>query len=204
MLRIEHLEVGAVAVRDLEVAGGACVALMGPSGAGKSMLLRAIVDLDPNRAAVSLDGQDRAAMSAPQWRRRVGYVPAEPAWWAERAGDHFTDADRVKPLMDRLGLPSALLEAPVAQLSTGERQRFALIRALLLEPRALLLDEPTAALDAKSAVAAETLLKELLDDGVAVLIVTHDADQAQRLAARTLHMQAGRILAPGEAVEAAS
>ncbi len=204
MLRIDHLEVGAVAVRDLEVAGGACVALMGPSGAGKSMLLRAIVDLDPNRGAVSLDGQDRAAMSAPQWRRLVGYVPAEPAWWAERAGDHFADPERAKPLMDRLGLPEALLASPIAQLSTGERQRFALIRALLLAPRALLLDEPTGALDAKSVVAAEALLTQCLDDGVAVLMVTHDADQAQRLAARTLHMQAGRILPPGEALEAAS
>ncbi len=204
MLRIDHLEVGAVAVHDLEVAAGQCVALMGPSGAGKTILLRAIADLDPNRGAVSLDGRDRAAMPAPQWRRLVGYVPAEPAWWAERAGDHFADADRAKPLMDRLGLPEALLEAPIAQLSTGERQRFALIRALLLEPRALLLDEPTAALDAKSAVAAETLLKQRLDGGVAVLMVTHDADQAQRLAARTLHIQAGRILAPDDAVEAAS
>src|SRR5215831_4060928 len=58
---------------------------------GKTLLLRAIADLDPNDGFVSLDGRDRAAIAAPEWRRLVGYVPAEPGWWADTVGEHFAE-----------------------------------------------------------------------------------------------------------------
>src|SRR5437762_11925398 len=71
-----------------------CIAVKGPSGAGKTLLLRAIADLDPNQGVVTLDGRDRSTIAAPEWRRLVGYVPAEPGWWAETVGEHFANGKR--------------------------------------------------------------------------------------------------------------
>jgi len=71
------------------VVRGECVALSGPSGCGKTLLLRALADLDPAEGAVLLDGEDRNTMPAPQWRRGVGWLPAESSWWFDEVGDHF-------------------------------------------------------------------------------------------------------------------
>jgi ABC-type phosphate transport system ATPase subunit len=82
---------------------------------------------------------------------------------------------------------------PVARLSTGERQRLALARALELEPRALLLDEPTSGLDPEAASKVEDLLRRRLAQGVVIVLVTHDRDQAKRIADRRLSMEHGRL-----------
>jgi ABC-type iron transport system FetAB ATPase subunit len=180
---------------DFELRAGECVAIRGPSGAGKSVLLRMLADLDPHEGTVLLDGQPCASMPAPHWRAQVVYQAAEPAWWEASAGAHFTPAQRgiVDPALAALGLSAALLDTEVERLSTGERQRLALVRSLAGRPRVLLLDEPTAALDPASVARAETLLASCLADGLAVLIVTHSAEQAQRLADRVFHLEDGRL-----------
>lgn len=178
---------------DLTLEPGRCAAVTGPSGAGKSLLLRMIADLDPNDGACRLDGRDRAEFAAPEWRRRVVYNAAEPGWWSERVEDHFSGDPG--PLALRLGLRAAQLAGPVARLSTGERQRLALVRALLLDPPALLLDEPTGALDEDATRAAEALLRERLDAGTAIVLVTHSAAQAARLGDARLRLEAGRFVA---------
>lgn len=193
MLKIRGLVRAGLEPADLDIDAGECVAVSGPSGAGKSLLLRAIVDLDPNQGDVALDGMNRAAMPAPEWRRRVVYVPAEAGWWADRVADHFPDPALAAPLVTRLGLPAAALEWQVSRLSTGEKQRLALARALVMSPRALLLDEPTSGLDPESAVIVESMLHERVADGIAVLIVTHDARQAARLAERRFRMANGKL-----------
>jgi phosphate-transporting ATPase len=167
------------------------MAVQGASGAGKTLLLRAIADLDPAEGQVSLDGIERNMMSAPQWRRLVGYLPAESGWWAATIRAHFSDWTKAFPLIRRLGLPEDVSEWPISRLSTGERQRLALARALAMEPHALLLDEPTAALDPASIATVETIIRERLDQGVCVLWVTHDAAQAARVATRLLRVEAG-------------
>src|SRR5215469_7279582 len=73
------------------LSAGECIAVKGQSGAGKTLLLRAIADLDPNQGEVTLDGRDRSTIPGPEWRRLVGYVPAEPGWWAETAGEYFRE-----------------------------------------------------------------------------------------------------------------
>lgn len=175
------------------VAAGECLAIWGVSGAGKSLLLRAIADLDPNHGRVSLGGVARESMTGPDWRRRVTYLAAEPGWWTERVADHFDDWGRQAERAERLLLPAHMGDAPVARLSTGERQRLALMRALERQPSVLLLDEPTAALDGAARDAVESVLAERQAAGTALLWVTHDAAQSARIARRRLVVAAGRV-----------
>jgi ABC-type iron transport system FetAB ATPase subunit len=181
---------------DLTLAGGEAVAIQGASGSGKSLLLRMIADLDPNVGEVWLDGVARASMSGPQWRARVRYCAAESGWWAESVAAHFAAPDTIAPLAARLGLPEAVMGMTVLQLSSGERQRLALLRALGDRPAVLLLDEPTAALDPGSVARVEALLDEHRRAGMALLIATHDPAQPQRLGARVLRMVDRRLCMP--------
>ena len=193
MLSVRDLRADGVRVSELDVADGECVAVTGASGAGKSRLLRALADLDPTSGKVRLDGQSWREMSAPEWRRRVSYVAAEPAWWATRVDEHFDDRRALGEGLERMLLPNELAHAVLAKLSTGERQRLALLRALSLNPRVLLLDEPTSALDSDAQGAVEGVLTERLGRGAILLLVTHDEAQAARLAARTVRVVDGRL-----------
>lgn len=179
---------------DLQVDGGECVMLMGRSGSGKTVLLRLIADLDPGSGTVALSGQAREAMPAHNWRRQVIYQAAEPAWWAPTVRAHLSPRalPRVEPLIPRLGLAPSMLDADLTRLSTGERQRFALLRSLSCQPAVLLLDEPTAALDVNSTLAYEQVLRDELARGLGVLWVTHSPEQAQRMGHRCIVLDAPR------------
>jgi putative ABC transport system ATP-binding protein len=194
MLSVRRLLAPGVAAAALEVADGECVAVMGASGAGKTRLLRAIADLDPSQGEVAAGGVDRAKVSGPAWRCVVGYVPAESGWWADTVGAHFPDRGGCRALLAEMRLATDVLDWPVARLSTGERQRLALARALVHAPRALLLDEPTGALDEQARALVEAILRRQLDAGIPVLMVTHDRSQAERLAARVVQVANGRLL----------
>jgi ABC-type iron transport system FetAB ATPase subunit len=194
-LRIEGVRSALAGPFGLALAAGDCVAVTGPSGSGKSLFLRMIADLDPNEGEVWLDGTARSSMPAPVWRRRVSYAAAEPGWWDEAVAAHFPDLAAARAMAARLGLEPAMLDGPVLRLSTGERQRLALIRALLPDPPALLLDEPTGALDGKSVALVEALLRARLGGGTAILLVSHDAALAARLGGRHLVMQDCRLVA---------
>jgi phosphate-transporting ATPase len=193
MLQIEDLSAPGLHPVSFSLNTGECVAVRGPSGAGKTLLLRAIADLDPNSGSVLLDGVDRQSLPAPLWRRRVGYVPAEPGWWADRIGEHFSDWAAALPLVRRLGISADSNDWPVARASTGERARLALVRALMAVPKVLLLDEPTAALDAATVAAVEALMTDRVSGGLSILWVTHDAAQAARVAKRGLIVEAGKV-----------
>jgi len=185
VLRVERLQVGGLKPLTFEVAGGECLAVEGPSGAGKTLLLRALADLDAAEGRVVVDGQERCELPAYEWRRRVRYCAAEPAWWSDTPRGCMpagTPASRLDRLMRQLDLDPALLDRPITKLSTGERQRLALVRALLDEPAVLLLDEPTGALDPQSRALVEELIRFQLLSGRSVVLVSHDAAQAGRLA----------------------
>lgn len=192
MLTIKQLQTPLIGPIDLDLAPGTCTTLSGPSGAGKSLFLRAIADLDDNTGEIALNGVPRTALTAPDWRRKVAYVPAESGWWAERVEDHFDETGGLSALLEAVGLAGAL-PWEISRLSTGERQRLALVRALQTEPEVLLLDEPTSALDPPSVDRVEALLIRRRDAGCALLVVTHDPGQPGRLGASCCHMEAGRL-----------
>jgi len=198
MLEIAGLTCRSLANVACVIEPGEAVAVSGISGAGKSLLLRAIADLDPNDGDVHLDGHSRNAMPAPRWRRQVIYVPADSGWWADYVGEHFEDGAAATGLLHRLQLPADCLDWPVARLSTGERQRLALARAMTLAPRVLLLDEPTSGLDPETTLRVEAVLHERLADGAMILFVSHDPAQAERFGQRHLRVENGALrVAPG-------
>ena len=190
-------DLGTAVLRDctLSVSHGELVTLRGASGSGKTLLLRAIADLDPNCGEVMLDGTPRASLSGPEWRRRVRYVAAEPAWWADDVGAHFRKPRQASDLVTQLGMPAECMSWQVARLSSGEKQRLGLLRAMEDEPPVLLLDEPTAALDEEATRLVERLLLSRQAQGTAMLMVTHSDVQAARLARRGYVIDSGRLTA---------
>jgi ABC-type iron transport system FetAB ATPase subunit len=177
---------------ELQIPAGHCTTLSGPSGSGKSRLLRALADLDPHQGEAWLDDREMASFSGPAWRRHVGLLPAESAWWNERVSDNFHQPDNT--LLPLLDLPPDAMHWEISHLSSGERQRLALLRLLSNKPDALLLDEPTANLDQKNIARVEKLITEWrMQHQTAVLWVTHDPAQHQRIAEQHWHIVDGRL-----------
>ncbi len=168
------------------VASRKTLGLCGPSGIGKTQLLRALVDVIPHTGEIFLDGVPCSKFEAPLWRKLVTYVPPDSAWWHDRVKDHFPDIHHNTSLegwIDDLGFSIDVMSWQVSRLSTGERQRVALLRALVNKPRVLLLDEPSSALDSYYTEKMEQLLNKYQDDySVPIIWVTHDRDQLQRIA----------------------
>ena len=192
MLQVTDIKRPGLQPVSFELAPGQALAVTGASGAGKTLLLRAIADLDPNDGQLVLDGVARSDLPAPQWRCKVGFVPAESGWWGDTVGDHFAAGSLNAEALERIGLPGEAGMWSVTRLSTGERQRLSLLRMLLLQPRVLLLDEPTAALDAESTRHVEAELKRHLAADGYLVFVSHDRDQVARLADLNLPLENGR------------
>jgi ABC-type lipoprotein export system ATPase subunit len=197
-----HTEVKVLSGLSLQVEPGASVAVIGPSGCGKSTLLNIIGGLDrPNAGTIHFDGQDVASLSdtdlAKLRNRAMGFVfqqhhllPQCTVWenvlvptLAQKRShaERTEDAARARNLLAKVGLADRLDHRP-SQLSGGESQRTALVRALIHSPRLLLADEPTGSLDPDTAGELEALLTELQSDqGVAMIVVTHSHELANRM-----------------------
>lgn len=184
-LSVEKLSRGpGFAQFSLTLPAASCSTLSGPSGSGKSTLLRLIADLDPGTGTARIGDLVREALPAHAWRRLVTYVAADSGWWTSPVSAHLCDPGAALPMMAELGLSEALLEMAPDRVSSGQRQRLALIRALIQRPRFLLLDEPTSALDPASALQVEALLARATHQGMGLLVVSHDPGQVARIADR--------------------
>jgi ABC-type iron transport system FetAB ATPase subunit len=177
---------------DLHIEAGECIGLTGPSGAGKTLLLRAVADLEPHRGLITLNGCPSTDFEPPAWRKRVGMLPAESQWWYDRVGSHFTRCEREQ--FHRLDFEPSVSEWEISRLSSGEKQRLALLRLLCNEPDVLLLDEPTANLDEKNSQRVEELLSAYRENRRAAMIwVSHDMKQLSRMTTRRFLIKDGRI-----------
>jgi len=192
---------------------GEIVLLMGRNGAGKTTLLKSIVGLvRPRRGTVQVAGQDIAGRSVAEVCRQVGYLPQDPnaLLFADTAFEelmttlrnHGLEAKADRPtdpegLLGRLGLTRKAGAYP-RDLSAGERQRVALGAITVTRPNALLLDEPTRGLDYAAKRALQRLLRGWRDEGVAILLVTHDVELAAAAADRVVLMSRGQIIAGGD------
>jgi len=191
-LRLDNLKSSLIQPVSLSLEAGQCLAVHGPSGAGKSLLMRAIADLDVCEGEVWLDQQARSKTPPSQWRRQVAYLPSESHWWEETVGAHTAHWDM--DALQQLGFEHSVLNWQIARLSSGEKQRLALARALGNQPQALLLDEPTANLDVENTQAVETVIKHYQEQHqVPVIWISHDPQQRQRVAQHSASIQAGKL-----------
>jgi energy-coupling factor transport system ATP-binding protein len=192
---------------DLEVRPGELVALMGRNGSGKTTLLRLIAGLHrPSSGRVLIAGQDTTRLHPADIAQSVGYLPQNPStlFFAEtlRAELAFTLKHHRQSGLDpeatlaALGLEHAIDRHP-RDLSGGERERAALAAVLVGGPRVLLLDEPTRGMDAARKRALVAILHRLCDDGVAILLATHDVELVAEVASRVALLGDGRIVADG-------
>lgn len=194
LLQIKQLHRLMIGPVSLEVEQGDCLCLSGPSGSGKSLLLRAIADLDPHSGVACLRGVAASEIPANRWRTRVGLLPPESVWWLPRVGDHF-HGDLPIPL-EQIGLTAEIMEQPVVRLSSGEKQRLALMRLLSNRPEVLLLDEPTANLDPENTRRIEAVIDVYRREQQAVVVwVSHDPSQIARVADRYYAVIDGSLVA---------
>jgi len=200
---------GRVAVRgvDLQLGAGERVALMGRNGSGKSSLLWALQGTGPRHGGeVRVDGEDPATLKPRDRRHLIGLVPQQPTdlLYRETVRAECAQADAetgavpgsTRGLLDRI-VPGIDGEAHPRDLSEGQRLAVALAVTLAATPAVLLLDEPTRGLDYPAKTALATVLRELADDGMAVLLATHDVEFVAEYAGRVVLLADGEVIADG-------
>jgi ABC-type polar amino acid transport system ATPase subunit len=190
---------------DLSIPAGSVLALLGPSGCGKTTLLRLIAGFDPlDEGQIAFGGRTMATARTcvPPEQRAIGYVPQEGTLFPHltvegnirfglmrRSGRH----ERVKEVLALTGL-SGLGQRFPHELSGGQQQRVAIARALAMEPRLMLFDEPTSALDPEMIGEVLDVMRELANEGMTMMVVTHEMGFAKKVAHRVIFMDEGRII----------
>jgi ABC-type cobalamin/Fe3+-siderophores transport system ATPase subunit len=197
-LRVERA--GRVVLRDVSftAAKGRVVAIVAASGGGKSTLLRCLNRLlVPEAGTVLLDGADVAGLDPCALRRRVGLIGQTPAMLPGSVRANLVHGlpevpeAQVRQAIELAGLDASFLPRPADELSGGERARVGLARALTREPEMLLLDEPTAALDAVAARHIARTLTSLAASGLGIVLATHDLALAAAVADDAMALRDG-------------
>ncbi len=197
--RCEQLCVAQLGPVSFSVAPATILCITGASGSGKSILLRALADLLPHKGEVFLGEQYCNQFRPEKWRQTVGYLAAESQWWFETVIEHFpekyTEEASLEKELSQLNLPHDALTWQVARCSTGEKQRLALLRLLVREPKVLLLDEPTANVDERSALAMEKIILQYQQlHNSPIIWVSHNDDQIGRIASEVLTIKHNKLV----------
>ena len=188
----------------LSIKEGEHLTITGPSGSGKSSLLKLLAALvSPSSGLIFYQGQDLGDLDPVAYRREVSYCFQQPVLFGQTVRDNVAfpfeirqipfDQERVLTALARLNLGPEFLEKPIKDLSGGEKQRVALVRNLLFEPKALLLDEVSSGLDEKTKILLRTFLKDLHQEGVTLIEVTHDQQEIEA-AERFVTIVGGRLV----------
>jgi len=214
-LRVEGVSLAAslgsqYLLRDIsfEVLAGSRLCIIGPSGAGKTSLLRLLNRLnEPTSGAIYLENQNIREIPVIELRRNVVLLLQEPKLLGMTVREALAYPltlqqlpqrqiqERLEAYRELLHIPADWLERTEVQLSVGQRQLVVIARALLIQPKILLLDEPTSALDAGIAAYVLSVLADLADkDKMSVLMVNHQLDMAERFCTRVLYLQEGQLL----------
>lgn len=214
-LRVEGVSLAAslgsqYLLRDIsfEALAGSRLCIIGPSGAGKTSLLRLLNRLnEPTSGAIYLENQNIREIPVIELRRNVVLLLQEPKLLGMTVREALAYPltlqqlpqqqiqERLEAYRELLHIPADWLERTEVQLSVGQRQLVAIARALLIQPKILLLDEPTSALDAGIAAHVISVLTDLADkDKMSVLMVNHQLDMAERFCTRVLYLQEGQLL----------
>jgi len=195
-------------VKDIsfEVFAGDRVAIVGPSGAGKTSLLRLLNRLsEPTTGAIYLENQDYRQIPVLQLRQQITLVLQESKLLGMKVQEALAYPlvlrrlpqveiqQRLDYWIEQLAIPSDCLDRTEVQLSVGQRQLVAIARALMIQPKILLLDEPTSALDFGRASRLVQVLTQLTDR-TTILMVNHQLELAQQFCTRLLHLQGGHLI----------
>ena len=178
MLKVHDIKIPGLAPISFELSVGECLGMSGESGCGKTRLLRAIADMDDIEGSVCVDDLCQQDVSGAEWRKQVALLPAESQWWFDTVAPHFNDDAN----LSSLGFGDDVMHWQLSRCSSGEKQRLSILRLLENRPRVLLLDEPTANLDAENAQKVEELVATYLVENEAVAIwVSHNRAQLKRV-----------------------
>lgn len=196
---------------DFDLYEGEKVVILGPSGSGKSTFLRCINRLEePTSGTISFEDTVIDSKNIQEMRGKVGMVfqhfnlisnltVMENLTLAPVKLKRMTLAEaekKARELLKHIGL-SSKADAYPASLSGGQKQRVAIVRALMMEPEVLLFDEPTSALDPESIGDVLSLIREVADDGMTIMIVTHEINFAREIASRVIFIDNGKIIEEG-------
>ena len=186
------------------VAEGERVTLVGPSGSGKSSLLRLLSSLiSPTSGDIVFQGQSLKQLDLLSYRRQVSYCFQQPVLFGKTVRDNMAfpflirqldfDESRVLAYLEALGLTGAYLDQAIKDLSGGEKQRVALVRNLLFEPKVLLLDEVTSGLDRETKALVHQLIDSYHQKGCTIIEVTHDKEEIET-AHRLITIDKGEVV----------
>ena len=188
----------------LSVNQGDYITIVGPSGSGKSTLLKLCSDLiSPTSGTITYNDRPLTAIDPKSYRREVGYCFQRPYLFTKTVRRNILfpydirglkpDMSRIEYLFDLLHMPLNYMERCNDELSGGEMQRICLIRSLIFEPKVLLLDEVTSALDATNTSIVENVIDELHKKGITIISITHNEEQSLRTANRRITIVDGQL-----------
>lgn len=188
----------------MEIGKGDCVSIVGASGSGKSTLLKLCADLiSPSKGNIYYREKSYSSYNPLDLRRKISYCVQIPYLFGSKVYENIefpfkirnqkVDNSKISSLINRFNLDESILKKEITSLSGGEKQRIAIIRNILYTPEILLLDESTSALDKENAKKVEDYVKELNEQGVTVLWITHNLEQSEEIFNKRIYISEGKI-----------